>query len=37
MQAGDDAIIGDRIYGKDNPIRGKGPNTNTIPIKKVMF
>ena len=36
MQAGDDAIIGDRIYGKDNPIRGKGPNTNTIPIKKVM-
>ena len=36
MQAGDDAIIGDRIYGKDNPIKGKGPNTNTIPIKKVM-
>jgi len=36
MQAGDDAIIGDRFYGKDNPIKGKGPNTNTIPIKKVM-
>ena len=36
MQAGDDAIIGDRLYGKDNPIKGKGPNTNTIPIKKVM-
>jgi CubicO group peptidase (beta-lactamase class C family) len=36
MQAGDDAIIGDRIYGKDNPIKGKSPNTNTIPIKKVM-
>ena len=36
MQAGDDGIIGDRLYGKDNPIRGKGPNTNTIPIKKVM-
>ena len=36
MQAGDDAIIGDRYYNKDNPIRGKGPNTNTIPIKKVM-
>ena len=36
MTAGDDGIIGDRLYGKDNPIRGKGPNTNTIPIKKVM-
>ena len=36
MQAGDDKIIGDRIYKKDNPIRGKGPNTNTIPIKNVM-
>ena len=36
MQAGDDAIIGDRLYGKDNPIKGKSPNTNTIPIKKVM-
>jgi len=36
MQAGDDEIIGDRLYGKDNPIRGKSPNTNTIPIKKVM-
>ncbi len=36
MQAGDDAIIGDRFYAKDNPIKGKGPNTNTIPIKKVM-
>ena len=36
MQAGDDEIIGDRLYGKDNPIKGKSPNTNTIPIKKVM-
>ena len=36
MQAGDDEIIGDRLYDKDNPIKGKSPNTNTIPIKKVM-
>ena len=36
MQAGDDEIVGDRIYNYDNPIRGKGPNVNTIPIKKVM-
>ena len=36
MQAGDDGIIGERLYRKDNPIRGKAPNTNTIPIKKVM-
>ena len=36
MQAGDDGIIGERLYRKDNPIRGKSPNTNTIPIKKVM-
>ena len=36
MRAGDDGIIGERLYRKDNPIRGKGPNTNTIPIKKVM-
>ena len=36
MTAGDDKIIGERIYKKDNPIRGKGPNTNSIPIKSVM-
>lgn len=36
MQAGDDEIVGDRIYNYDNPIRGKGPNVNTIPIKTVM-
>jgi len=36
MQAGDDEIVGDRIYGHDNPIKGKGPNVNTIPIHKVM-
>ena len=36
MQAGDDEIVGDRIYNYDNPIRGKGPNVNTIPIKEVM-
>jgi len=36
MQAGDDEIVGDRIYGHDNPIKGKGPNVNVVPIKKVM-
>ena len=36
MQAGDDKIVGERIYAWDNPIKGKGPNVNTIPIKKVM-
>ena len=36
MQAGDDEIVGDRIYNYDNPIRGKGPNVNTIPIETVM-
>ena len=36
MTAGDDKIIGQRIYKKDNPIRGKSPNTNSIPIKNVM-
>src|SRR5210317_1898912 len=36
MQAGDDEILGERIYGWDNPIKGKGPNINTIPIKTVM-
>jgi len=36
MQAGDDEIIGDRLYNKDNAIKGKGLNTNTRPIKYVM-
>ena len=36
MQAGDDEIVGYRIYGHDNPYKGKGPNLNTIPIHKVM-
>jgi len=36
MTAGDDEIVGDRLYGHDNPIKGKGPNVNTIPIHKVM-
>ena len=36
MQAGDDKIVGQRIYAWDNPIKGKGPNVNTISIKKVM-
>ena len=36
MQAGDDKIVGQRIYAWDNPIKGKGPNVKTIPIKKVM-
>jgi hypothetical protein len=36
MQAGDDKIVGQRIYAWDNPWKGIGPNLNTIPIKKVM-
>ena len=36
MQAGDDEIIGDRLYGKDNRIKLKGKNINTIPIKSAM-
>ena len=36
MQAGDDEIVGQRLYSWDNPYKGKGPNLNTIPIKKVM-
>ena len=36
MTAGDDYIVGERIFKKDNPIEGKGPNVNTIPIEKVM-
>ncbi|WP_440693214.1 hypothetical protein [Candidatus Pelagibacter sp. HIMB1695] len=36
MQAGDDKIVGQRIYAWDNPYKGKGPNLNTIPIHKVM-
>ena len=36
MQAGDDEIVGDRIHGKDNKIKGKGQNVNSMPIKKVI-
>ena len=36
MTAGDELIVGERFFKKDNPIEGKGPNVNTIPIKKVM-
>ena len=36
MQAGDGEIVGDRIYGKDNRIKGNGKNINTIPIKSAM-
>ena len=36
MQAGDDKIVGQRIYGWVNPWKGIGPNLNTKPIKKVM-
>src|SRR6056300_1896953 len=36
MTAGDELIVGARFFKKDNPIEGKGPNVNTIPIKKVM-
>jgi len=36
MTAGDDPYIGHAKYRKDNAWMGKGPNTNTIPIKKVM-
>ena len=36
MTAGDELIVGERFFKKDNPIEGKSPNVNTIPIKKVM-
>ena len=36
MTAGDELIVGERFFKKDNPIEGKGPNVNTIPIKQVM-
>ena len=36
MTAGDELIVGERFFKKDNPIEGIGPNVNTIPIKKVM-
>jgi len=36
MTAGDELIVGERFFKKDNPIEGIGPNVNTIPIKQVM-
>ena len=36
MTAGDELIVGARFYDSDNPIEGKGPNVNTVPIKQVM-
>ena len=36
MQAGDDPIVGQRFYRKDNRIDGKGINVNSTPIKTVL-
>ena len=36
MQAGDDPIVGQRFYRKDNRINGKGTNVNSTPIKSVL-
>ena len=36
MQAGDEPIIGQRFYRKDNRINGKGTNVNSTPIKTVL-
>jgi len=36
MTAGDELIVGQRFFNKDNPIEGKGPNVNTVPIKQVI-
>jgi len=36
MSAGDGEIVGERIHGKDNRIKGKGKNINKIPIKSAM-
>ena len=36
MQAGDEPIVGQRFYRKDNRINGKGTNVNSTPIKSVL-
>ncbi len=36
MQAGDEPIVGQRFYRKDNRINGKGTNVNSTPIKTVL-
>ena len=36
MQAGDEPIVGQRFYRKDNRINGKGTNVNSTPIKFVL-
>ena len=36
MAAGDEHIIGQRYYDKDNRIKGKGQNVNTQPISRIM-
>ena len=36
MTAGDDPIVGERYYDKDNRINGKGINVSSTPIKTIM-
>ena len=36
MQAGDEPIVGQRFYRKDNRVNGKGTNVNSTPIKTVL-
>jgi len=36
MTSGDDAIVGQRYFKKDNRIEGKGINVNSTPIKTVL-
>jgi len=36
MQAGDEPIVGQRFYKKDNRIDGKGINVNSTPIKTIL-
>ena len=36
MQAGDEPIVGQRFYNKDNRIDGKGTNVNSTPIKIIL-
>ena len=36
MQAGDEPIVGQRFYNKDNRIDGKGTNVNSTPIKTIL-
>ena len=36
MAAGDEHLVGQRYFGKDNRMNGDGQNVNTMPIKKIM-